>query len=93
MGPIVQNRVIVAAGAGGSVVSAANQGAFNMANALGASMGALVLDLGFGLTAPMWVGAVLALGGLALVLVTRKVERRDVGATVVRQGDSASAAV
>ncbi|HLR95192.1 MAG TPA: MFS transporter [Jiangellaceae bacterium] len=89
MGPIVQNRVIVAAGAGGSVVSAANQGAFNMANALGASVGALVLDLGFGLTAPMWVGAVLALGGLALVLVTRKVERRDVGAVSVRQDDSA----
>ena len=63
LGPIVQNRIIVAAGTGGSLVSAANQGAFNVANAIGAAGGAYVIKVGFGLTGTMWVGAILAAAG------------------------------
>lgn len=68
MGPIVQNGVIEAADVpgGGSLVSAANQGAFNVANALGAALGALVISQGYGLTAPMWVGAALAVVGAGI---------------------------
>jgi len=68
MGPIVQNGVIEAADVpgGGSLVSAANQGAFNVANALGAALGALVISQGYGLTAPMWVGAGLAVAGAGI---------------------------
>jgi DHA1 family inner membrane transport protein len=78
MGPVVQNGVIEAARVrGGSLVSAANQAAFNVANAIGAALGALVLSLGLGYTAPIWVGAALALVGSALALAVRRADRRE----------------
>ena len=77
MGPVVQNGVIEASGlAGGSLVSAANQGAFNVANALGAALGALVISAGLGYTAPMWVGAVLATAGAGIASVAHATARR-----------------
>ena len=77
LGPIVLNAVIEAARVpGGSLVSAANQGAFNLANALGAALGAGVLSAGLGYTAPIWVGAVLALVGAAIAVVARAADRR-----------------
>jgi MFS transporter, DHA1 family, inner membrane transport protein len=78
LGPVVQNRVIEAARVpGGSLVSAANQAAFNVANALGAALGAGVLSAGLGYTAPIWVGAVLALVGAAIAVVAVRSERRE----------------
>ena len=77
-GPVVQNKVIDAARVrGGSLVSAANQGAFNVANALGAALGAGVLSAGLGYTAPIWVGAVLALAGTAVCLLALRTEHAD----------------
>ncbi|TFV64547.1 MFS transporter [Geodermatophilus sp. DF01-2] len=77
LGPVVQNGVIEAARVrGGSLVSAANQGAFNVANALGAALGAAVLSAGLGYTAPIWVGALLALLGAGIAVVARAVDRR-----------------
>jgi DHA1 family inner membrane transport protein len=77
LGPVVQNGVIEAARVpGGSLVSAANQGAFNVANALGAALGAAVLSAGLGYTAPIWVGAVLALVGSGIAVVARAADRR-----------------
>jgi MFS transporter, DHA1 family, inner membrane transport protein len=78
LGPVVQNAVIEAARVpGGSLVSAANQGAFNVANAVGAALGALVISSGLGYTAPMWVGAVLALVGAAIAVLARAADRRS----------------
>ena len=77
-GPVVQNKVIEAARVrGGSLVSAANQGAFNVANALGAALGAAVLSAGYGYTAPIWVGAALALAGTVVCLAAMRTERAD----------------
>jgi DHA1 family inner membrane transport protein len=77
IGPVVQNGVIEAARVqNGSLVSAANQGAFNVANALGAALGALVISDGLGYTAPIWVGAALALAGAGIALVARAADRR-----------------
>ena len=77
MGPIVLNGVIEAASVpGGSLVSAANQAAFNVANALGAALGALVISQGYGLTGPMWVGAGLAVAGAGIALAVRQGARR-----------------
>ncbi len=77
LGPVVQNGVIEAARVpGGSLVSAANQGAFNVANALGAALGAVVISAGLGYTAPMWVGAVLALAGAGIAVLARRVGSR-----------------
>jgi DHA1 family inner membrane transport protein len=82
MGPVVQNGVIEAARVpGGSLVSAANQAAFNLANALGAALGAAVLSAGLGYTAPMWVGAVLAVAGAGIAVLARAVDLRDRRAT------------
>ena len=78
LGPVVQNRVIEAARVpGGSLVSAANQAAFNLANALGAALGAAALSAGFGYTAPIWVGAALALVGTGIAVLAVRSERRD----------------
>jgi DHA1 family inner membrane transport protein len=84
LGPVVQNAVIDAARVpGGSLVSAANQGAFNVANAVGAALGALVISQGLGYAAPMWVGAVLALVGAALAVLARAVGCRTAAADPV----------
>jgi MFS transporter, DHA1 family, inner membrane transport protein len=70
LGPVVQNAVIDAARVpGGSLVSAANQGAFNVANALGAALGALVISQGLGYAAPIWVAALLALIGAGIAVL------------------------
>lgn len=75
--PALQDRVIRAAGSGGSLVSAVNHGAFNIANAIGASLGAAVLGSGLGYTAPMWVGSAMAVAGLAVLAVALRVERHQ----------------
>jgi DHA1 family inner membrane transport protein len=81
IGPVVQNRVIEAARVpGGSLVAAANQAAFNLANALGAALGAGVLSAGLGYTAPIWVGAVLALAGASIAVLAVRMERREAAA-------------
>ena len=77
LGPIVQNRIIEAAGAGGSMVSAANQGAFNVANAIGAAGGAYVIKAGFGLTGTMWVGVLLSAAGAVMVTFAMLSDRRS----------------
>jgi DHA1 family inner membrane transport protein len=78
LGPVVQNRVIEAAQVpGGSLVSAANQAAFNIANALGAALGAAALSAGLGYTAPIWVGATLALLGTGIAVIAVRSERRE----------------
>ena len=46
--------------------AALNHSAFNIANALGAWLGGLVLAAGLGLTAPMWVAVGLTLAGMAV---------------------------
>ena len=82
LGPVVQNAVIDAARVpGGSLVSAANQAAFNVANAIGAALGALVISGGLGYTAPMWVGAVLAFLGAVLAVLARRFDRRAAAAS------------
>src|SRR3954451_10917076 len=76
LGPVVQNRVIEAARVpGGSLVSAANQAAFNVANALGAALGAATLTAGWGYTAPIWVGSAVAVAGVGIAELTIRSER------------------
>jgi MFS transporter, DHA1 family, inner membrane transport protein len=91
LGPVVQNAVIEAAEVrGGSLVSAANQGAFNVANALDAGLGALVISEGLGFTAPIWVAAALALGGAGVAIFARP---RPARGAVIEPADVVSADV
>lgn len=63
----IQTRGILAAGGGASMASAAMQAAFNIGNAMGAVLGGLVIDAGFGYASPALVALVLALLGLAIL--------------------------
>lgn len=77
IGPMVQTRVMLKAGGNPSMVSAAVQSGFNIANSIGAYLGGLVIAGGFGLLAPNAVGAVLSLVGLSLALVSGLLDRRE----------------
>lgn len=70
LGPAIQTRIMDIVGDAPTMASAAIQSASNVANSLGAWLGGLVIAAGFGLVAPALVGAVLALAGLAVLVVS-----------------------
>ncbi|MFF3687135.1 MFS transporter [Streptomyces sp. NPDC002187] len=74
--PPLQKRVLDHAHGAPTLASAVNIGAFNLGNALSAWLGGIVIAAGLGLTAPNWVGAVLAAGALVLAVLSAAVERR-----------------
>ena len=74
--PALQTRLMDVAGEGQSLAASLNHSAFNVANALGAFGGGLVISAGFGWTSPALLGAALAAGGLLVVGAGRLVERR-----------------
>ena len=53
-----------------SLAASLNHSALNVANALGAALGAAVISAGLGYQAPAFLGAMLAALGLGLALVT-----------------------
>ena len=71
-------RVLDHAAGAPTLASAVNIGAFNLGNALSAWLGGIAIAAGFGYTAPNWVGAVLAASALALAVLSRLQERREV---------------
>jgi DHA1 family inner membrane transport protein len=77
----LQMRLMEVAGDAQTLGAALNHSAFNIANALGAWLGGIVLAAGLGLTAPMVVAVGLALGGLAIFLVALALERRAAAVT------------
>jgi MFS transporter, DHA1 family, inner membrane transport protein len=77
IGPMMQARIMEKAGGTPSLVSAAVQSAFNIANSIGAYLGGLVIAGGFGLLAPNWVGAMLAILGLSIAVVSGGLDRRE----------------
>ena len=79
--PALQTRLMDVAGDAQSLAAAGNHAALNVGNALGAYLGGLVLAAGLGYTAPAVVGAALGAGGLAVMLVSRAVERRTPATT------------
>ncbi|HEX8496618.1 MAG TPA: MFS transporter [Actinomycetales bacterium] len=75
--PALQTRLMDVAGDAQSLAAAGNHAALNLGNAFGAFLGGLVISAGFGYTAPALVGGVLALGGVAILLVSTVLERRE----------------
>ncbi|MFY0576911.1 hypothetical protein ACN28S_23645 [Cystobacter fuscus] len=59
------------------IATALNHSAFNLANALGAWFGGLVISAGFGWNATGVVGAAMAIGGLTFFAVSMGLERRS----------------
>lgn len=84
LGPAIQTRIMDIVGDAPTMASAAIQSASNVANSLGAWLGGIVIAAGFGLLAPSLVGAILAVAGLVVLLVsgglqvqTRRERARD----------------
>lgn len=73
----LQVRVMEQAPHAPTLVSAALQSAFNTANSLGAYVGGVVIAAGFGFASPNWVGAILAVVGLAFAAVAAVLARRS----------------
>ena len=59
-----------------TLAAALNHSAFNTANALGPWLGGMAIAAGYGWTSTGWVGAALALGGLAIWIVAVLDSRR-----------------
>ncbi|MCP3800865.1 MFS transporter [Allokutzneria sp. A3M-2-11 16] len=74
--PPLQMRVMRKAEGAPALASAANIAAFNLGNALGAWLGGAAIEGGLGLTAPSWIGALLAASGLAVALYSGALDRR-----------------
>ncbi|MDN5754715.1 MAG: hypothetical protein L0H32_03010, partial [Micrococcaceae bacterium] len=71
--PSLQALLMDSAPKAQSLAASLNHSALNVANALGAALGAVVIKLGFGYQAPAFLGAGLALLGLCLALLTARV--------------------
>jgi DHA1 family inner membrane transport protein len=75
--PALQTRLIVVAHEGPSLAATMNHSALNLANALGAFLGGLVIAAGYGYTAPALVGAGLAAAGIGVLGVAVLIGRRQ----------------
>ncbi|ALE80355.1 MFS transporter [Pseudonocardia alni] len=73
--PAVQLRIISGAGDAPNLASAANQAAFNVANAIGAALGGTVIAAGYGYASPNVVAAGLAVVGLVVAVTAGRGDR------------------
>jgi DHA1 family inner membrane transport protein len=80
LGPALQARLITVAPEAQLMGAAVNQSAMNIANSLGAALGAVVIAGGYGYLAPAWAGVGLAIVGLALALTSFAYEARSTAA-------------
>ncbi|WP_404350749.1 MFS transporter [Phycicoccus jejuensis] len=76
----LQLRLMQVAGEAQTLAAAGNHAALNLANALGAWLGGVVIARGYGYTAPSWVGVGLAVLGLGVLGVSVLLHRRTVRA-------------
>jgi len=74
--PAITARLLDVSGDGKALAVTLNHSALNMANALGAWLGGVVIAAGWGYTSPAVVGAGLAVAGLVVLGTSVLVERR-----------------
>ncbi|MEP6631703.1 MAG: MFS transporter, partial [Lapillicoccus sp.] len=74
--PLLQTRLMDVAHEGQSLAAALNHSTLNIANAIGAGVGSVVLGAGLGYEWPSRVGAVLAVLGVGIALLSALVGRR-----------------
>ncbi len=75
--PSLQTRLLDVSPGAPTLASSLNHSALNMANALGAFVGGLVIAWGWGYTAPALVGAVLAVLGLGIALFSGLLDKKS----------------
>jgi DHA1 family inner membrane transport protein len=73
----LQLRLMAVAGSARTLGAAMNHSSLNVANALGAYLGGVVIAAGYGLRAPSLVGAALSAGGLLLLGLSLVLHRRS----------------
>jgi DHA1 family inner membrane transport protein len=73
----LQTRIVDQAHAAPNLASTLNQGAFNLGNALGASLGGLMLTSGFGYRELPWGSAAVTAGAIVLALWSAKLDRLE----------------
>jgi DHA1 family inner membrane transport protein len=78
--PMLQTRLMDVAHEGQSLAAALNHSTLNMANALGAWLGSVVLEAGYGYEWPSRVGVVLALASMGIAAISVLVGRRQMSA-------------
>jgi MFS transporter, DHA1 family, inner membrane transport protein len=78
-GPALQTRLMDVAADAQTLAAASNHSAFNIANALGAWLGGLVIAWGWGFAATGYVGSVLSLAGLCVFAISMSLERKASG--------------
>ncbi|GAA1648122.1 MFS transporter [Microbacterium flavum] len=76
LSPSIQTRLMDVAGDNQSIAAALNHSALNIGNATGAALGGAVIAAGFGFVAPVWVGALLAAGGLVIAAASFRADSR-----------------
>ncbi|EJC78558.1 arabinose efflux permease family protein [Rhizobium leguminosarum bv. trifolii WSM2297] len=76
-GPALQTRLMDVAADAQTLAAASNHSAFNIANAIGAWLGGLVIAGGYGFAATGYVGAALSFLGLFVFAASFRLERRD----------------
>jgi DHA1 family inner membrane transport protein len=74
----LQLRLMTVSGEAQTLGAAMNHASLNIANALGAWLGGLVIAAGHGYRAPALVGAALSVLGIAVLLWSARLHRRDV---------------
>jgi MFS transporter, DHA1 family, inner membrane transport protein len=77
----LQLRLMSVAGEAQTLGAAMNHSSLNVGNALGAWLGGVVIAAGWGYRAPSIVGAGLAVAGLAVLLVSARLDQRTVRAS------------
>ena len=75
--PPLQARLLDVSPGAPSLASSMNHSSLNTANALGAALGGAVITAGWGFTAPALVGAVLAVLGLGVALLSGRMDTRS----------------
>ena len=77
LGSVLQTRLMDVAGDAQTLAAAAHHAAFNLANALGPWLGGMAIAAGYGFTSTGWIGASLALAGLAIFLFALNQRQRS----------------
>ncbi|UXN04528.1 MULTISPECIES: MFS transporter [unclassified Bartonella] len=76
--PSVQTKIIEVSANAPTLATALMQSSFNVANALGAFLGGLVIVYGYGLEATAWLGAFLVFLGFLVFLLAWHIEKKQI---------------
>ncbi len=88
--PALQIRLMDIAEDAQTLAAALNHSAFNIANALGAWLGGIAIDAGLGWASTGWVGALLAVGGLLIFVVSVAEEARKARSNALARSGAAA---